>query len=278
MNSNIIKIIDSSFIDGPGNRMVIFFQQCNMACIYCHNPETQRLCINCGDCVKECHSEALTFENEKVIWNYQKCTDCGNCIKQCRFYSNPKYKSLSVEETLNYVLKYKEFLQGVTFSGGECTLNSDFIIEFAKGLKEKSNLSVFIDSNGRITLSKLKELCKYVDGFMFDLKAYDEKKHFDITGVSNDITFESIKYASASGLLYEIRTVILKGYTDSLDEIRNISTYIKTLNDYTKLKLIKFRPIGVKTKLKDEEEFNEEAFNPLYLEAQRILEGRVVRV
>ncbi|MDU6250047.1 MAG: 4Fe-4S cluster-binding domain-containing protein, partial [Paeniclostridium sordellii] len=41
MQAPINKIINMSFIDGPGSRISIFFQGCNMKCIYCHNPETQ---------------------------------------------------------------------------------------------------------------------------------------------------------------------------------------------------------------------------------------------
>lgn len=34
------KIIKSSIVDGPGNRVAIFMQGCNFDCWYCHNPET----------------------------------------------------------------------------------------------------------------------------------------------------------------------------------------------------------------------------------------------
>ncbi|PWX63734.1 glycine radical enzyme activase, partial [Clostridium perfringens] len=50
----INKIIPFSCVDGPGNRMVIFFQGCNFKCLYCHNPETINKCISCGKCVENC--------------------------------------------------------------------------------------------------------------------------------------------------------------------------------------------------------------------------------
>ncbi len=40
MLGRISQIIDSSVVDGPGNRTAIFFQGCNFNCHYCHNPET----------------------------------------------------------------------------------------------------------------------------------------------------------------------------------------------------------------------------------------------
>ncbi|MGL5951492.1 MAG: 4Fe-4S cluster-binding domain-containing protein, partial [Cetobacterium sp.] len=40
LKAKINKIIKFSNVDGPGNRMAIFFQGCNFNCEYCHNPET----------------------------------------------------------------------------------------------------------------------------------------------------------------------------------------------------------------------------------------------
>lgn len=40
MTGLVRKIIRFSYVDGPGNRAVIFLQGCNLNCVYCHNPET----------------------------------------------------------------------------------------------------------------------------------------------------------------------------------------------------------------------------------------------
>ena len=84
----INKIVPSSFVDGPGNRTSIFLQACNLACDYCHNPETQRMCIYCGICVKHCPAGALyVSEEDKVIWKEEICRQCDTCIKVCPHYA-----------------------------------------------------------------------------------------------------------------------------------------------------------------------------------------------
>lgn len=87
------KIIPISSVDGPGARTSIFLQKCNIACLYCHNPETQRMCINCGICVPDCPTGALTLVEGKVVWDDSQCIQCDQCINSCPHFSTPKIKN-----------------------------------------------------------------------------------------------------------------------------------------------------------------------------------------
>ena len=46
MNGSVASIETFSVVDGPGIRTVVFFNECHLRCIYCHNPEMWNKGIN----------------------------------------------------------------------------------------------------------------------------------------------------------------------------------------------------------------------------------------
>lgn len=276
MKAKINKIIENTFIDGPGSRYAVFFQKCNMRCLYCHNPETQNLCSHCGLCVTACPAEALKFKAHRVIWNKDLCQSCDTCINVCPNHCSPKIIEVSTDDILGRLKKLGPFLDGITTSGGECTLNGEFIYELFHKIKHETSLSTFIDTNGTMDKNTLEKLCHATDGFMFDLKCFNSEKHKSLTGLDNKIIKENIEFVSHKKLLYEVRTVLVEGYTDTVDEVSKISGYIKNLNDYTYLKLIPFRPFGVKGEMSSMCQFNRDGYNYLFNTAKNILGERVI--
>ena len=178
MNGYLNKIIPFSSVDGPGNRTAIFLQGCNFDCIYCHNPETINHCINCSFCVSSCPSQALSIKHEerRILFNPKICVECDACIKKCHRNSTPKYKVMSVDDIMAEIKNYRPFIQGITVSGGECTLQPTFLIELFIKAKELG-LTCFIDTNGSTDLSEQSDLMNLVDGVMLDVKVWDKTDH-----------------------------------------------------------------------------------------------------
>lgn len=199
------NIIPYSNCDGPGNRLVIFVQGCNLNCLYCHNFETINICNNCMACIATCPSGALQAVDNKAVYDESTCTHCDTCVYTCNYNSTPKAKHYTSTELAKMISEYADFIDGVTFSGGECTLYHQEILEVLN-LIEDYNINVLLDSNGYFDVNELSELIDKVDGFMIDLKTLNHSHSLIGTQDSN---LANIDYLIHIDKLAELRTVDL---------------------------------------------------------------------
>lgn len=242
------RIISFSSVDGPGNRTAIFLQGCNFNCDYCHNPETINVCNNCGVCVSACHYNALQSKESYVLWDKIACSKCDECLKLCKRDSSPKTQKMTVEEVIYEIEKSKLFISGITVSGGECTLQSEFLTHLFRKVK-KMNLTCFVDTNGSVPLWEHKELIDVMDMAMVDIKSYDNEEHIKLTGMGNTTVIENVKYLAKLNKIYEIRTVIVPDVLNNHYNVDKISKLIASLNPDIRYKLIKYRQIGVRRQI-----------------------------
>ncbi len=241
--AKINKIIPFSNVDGPSNRMAIFFQGCPFNCLYCHNPETIKICNNCGICVDTCPTKALKIKENKVSWDETLCIKCDKCISVCPNNSSPKIKEMTVDEILEEIKKATPYIEGITTSGGECTLYHDFLLELFPKVKELG-LTILLDSNGSYDFSKDNRLLDMIDGVMLDIKAVNKQWSNTLTNYPNDIVLKGLEYLLDHNKLYEVRTILFPDHDkENKETIKYVSSIIKDKCDY---KLIRYRPYGVR--------------------------------
>ena len=140
----LADVVPFSWVDGPGNRFVAFFQGCSFDCLACHNPHTIPLA--------SVHARQVT-----------------------------------VEALVGEVRPQAPFLSGVTVSGGEATLQADFVRAFFAALKgdpDLGRLTTFVDTNGGCAPEVWDALLPVMDGAMVDLKALDPDLHQRVAGAS----------------------------------------------------------------------------------------------
>lgn len=169
-----------------------------------------------------------------------RCIYCHNPEMFCRAKDN-----MSVEELVEKILKNKEYFGktgGVTFSGGEPLLHSDFIIEVSKELK-KHNIHIALDTAG-VGLGEYEEILKYIDLIIFDVK------HTTLEGfkkVTNVTTFEPIKFIETANKLnkpFWIRQVIVPGIMDNEEYLISLKDYLKQINNIEKIEFLPYHKLG----------------------------------
>ncbi len=242
----IFDIIRSSFVDGPGIRTAVFFKGCNLKCAWCHNPESQspkkqmmfyaNKCVGCGKCKEICPYEL------------KKCDFCGKCETYC-LYDARKIcgKEMTADKLLAEIVKDKMFYEasggGVTFSGGECMLQIDFLAEILQKCKE-NGIHTAVDTAGFVPFEYFEKILPHTDLFLYDVKAITNSLHKEFTGVSNELILENLKKLSAvfNGKII-VRIPVIDGVNATIDEITAIAEFISKIN-ISKAELLPYHAMG----------------------------------
>jgi len=240
----VSKVLPQSFVDGPGNRAVVFLQGCNLNCLYCHNPYMINPCNHCGDCVSGCPSGALVWEQGKVQWSQDRCIECDACIESCQHNASPQVRQMHAAELWQEIEAIGPFLAGITVSGGEATLQTDFVRSFFSKVKDCSELTTMIQTNGVVTQDLLEMMLPVTDGFMVDLKAFDANDHTRLTGHGNSPVLETIRFLSGRGKLYQVRQVIVPGVNDTAEQVAETASFLHAIDPAIDFRLLRFRPHG----------------------------------
>jgi len=248
-------VIRFSAVDGPGNRFVLFLQGCNFNCIACHNPYTINECDSCGECVEPCPEMALWFDGRhQVVVDDDVCTSCDICIEVCPYDSTPLSRMVALESVLNQIREVQPFISGITVSGGEPTLQADFVASLFCAIKsddDLSHLTTFVDSNGSAARTVWDRLLPVMDGAMIDLKALDPITHLELTGADNGAVLDAIRYLAEWQRLYEVRLLMIPGMNDSPDSVEKTARWLYDIDPRMRIKLIGFRPHGVRPQYSD---------------------------
>ena len=246
MKATIFDIERNSYVDGPGIRTTVFFKGCNLRCAWCHNPESQspkpqmmffkNKCTGCGKCKEKCPN------------HLESCELCGKCTLYCPHDAREICgKEYTVDEIMIEILKDKSFYEnsggGVTFSGGECMLQIDFLEDLLKACK-RNGIHTAVDTAGLVPYESFEQILPYTDLFLYDVKCYDSDKHKKYTGASNGLILSNLKKLLQSGKTVWIRIPIIPNVNDSEAEILNIKEFLNLCGSPEKIELLPYHAMG----------------------------------
>ncbi len=204
-------------------------------------------CVGCGACTQVCHLHTIG-EDGKMILDRSGCTSCGKCADVC--FSGALEicgKEYSVEDVLKEVLQDRDYYSrsggGVTLSGGEVLLQSDFALELLKALRNEG-IPTAIESNLNVNHSVIEPLLGYIDLIMCDMKIWNNEKHRKWTASDNYRIIDNIRKLSRTGVPMIIRTPVIPGVNDDPKDIKEISSFVGTLDNVLYYELLNFNPLG----------------------------------
>jgi pyruvate formate lyase activating enzyme len=246
LTATIFDIQRNSYVDGPGIRTTVFFKGCNLRCLWCHNPESQspkpqmmlykNKCTGCGKCKEKCPN------------HLESCELCGKCTIYCPHDAREICgKEYTVDEVMREILKDKVFYEnsggGVTFSGGECMLQIDFLEEILKACKE-NGIHTAVDTAGCVPFEYFERILPCTDLFLYDVKCFDSEKHKQYTGVGNELILENLKRLLATDKSVWIRIPIIPTINDTEEELQGIKEYIFSCGKPAKFELLPYHAMG----------------------------------
>lgn len=190
--------------DGPGIRLVVFTQGCLFRCVYCHNPDSQDL-------------------------------------------ATAEMQDLSLAELLELLEKERPYFGikgGVTFSGGEPTVQADKILEYLPRI-QAAGFNVALDTCGGIWSESVNRLYDQTELIILDVKHIDPAWHLKLTGQSNLTVLKNAAYREQTGKPMWLRYVLVPGWTDQPEFLHE---WAKTFKDYktvTRVEILPYHTLGI---------------------------------
>lgn len=191
----IFDIKEFSIHDGPGPRITVFMKGCPLRCLWCHNPEGIS------------SLPQPNMQNGQVVG-----------------------EEWSAAELVERIMRYKDYFDafggGVTFSGGEPTLQAAFLIACAEKL---NGIHKLLDTSGYCARKIFAEVARRFDAFYYDIKFADTALHQQYTGVTNEDIIANLRFLMDIRADVTLRMPMIPGITDTESALSSAAELIGNL-------------------------------------------------
>lgn len=176
------------------------------------------------------------------------------CPFRCLYCANPdtidlkgESKETRPEEILEMAVSQKPFYGkrgGITFSGGEPTMQAEALIPLFRELKTQG-IHICLDSNGGIWNRHVEELLGLTDLVLLDVKQINPERHRRLTGRSNEQTLRTAAWLEEHRRPFWLRYVLVPGYSDAEEDIRQLGETLGNYQSIQRVEILPYHRLGV---------------------------------
>ena len=254
MKGSIIQIQNFSVNDGNGIRTTVFFAGCPLHCQWCANPEGLTMekkiayysnhCVNCGQCVAVC-SQDIGIDLNK---SREQCIACGKCVEVCPKGARKLLtKEFSVEEIVDIIkpqmMFYRKSNGGITFSGGEATMQKEFLRALSQRFFDMG-LNLALETSGYFVFDEVKDILEQMELIFVDIKHMDDEKHKYFTGKSNKMILDNTCRMRDLSVPIVVRVPVINGVNMDEENIRKTAEFVKRNLPHAKIELLPYHRYG----------------------------------
>lgn len=262
MDGIVMNIQKFCLQDGPGIRTTVFLKGCNMRCKWCHNPESleagpellfyEEKCVSCGACREVCPRGVHRFREKDGgllhTLDRAQCIACNACVSVClKDALEVAGRRMDENEVMEEIRKDSKYYAGsgggVTFSGGESTFQTDFLLSLLKACK-KEGIHTALETNGLMTEETLRRALPLTDLFLYDYKATGEEEYRKWTGASGQIPLKNLGRIQEAGGIVWLRCPVIPGINDVPAHFESIRQLQKKYSCIVKAEIMAYHDTG----------------------------------
>lgn len=176
------------------------------------------------------------------------------CPFRCLYCANPdtiesigESRLTSPDYILEQAISMKPFFGkrgGITFSGGEPTVQAEALVPLFKRLKD-AGIHTCIDSNGTVWNAHVEELLGLADLVLLDVKEFNNERHRHITGHDNTQTLRTAEWMETHNHPFWLRYVLVPGLSDFEEDMRALGQHFSGYKMIERVELLPYHTLGV---------------------------------
>jgi len=157
----------------------------------------------------------------------------AGCNFACLNCQNWTISQTSPDKTDNYNLPPEDVVasarankcSSIAYTYSEPVTFYEYVYETSKIARQEGINNIMV-SNGYINSAPLRELCRYIDGANIDLKSFSEIIYQKLNGGKLQPVLDALKTYRDEGVWLEITNLIIPGWTDKPDEIKQMCDWL----------------------------------------------------